>query len=247
MSPGSTGFQGLQFSENTASQFNAIAFLVQSMLAGIATAALVQVKGVTNNGGVSPSGFVDIQPMVNQVDGDGNAVPHGTIYHCPYFRLQGGANAVILDPQVGDVGIAVFASRDISSATAARAVANPGSARTFDYADGLYIGGVLNGAPTQYVQFSEDGITVSSPAAVTINAPDVTVNCTNGSIIASTLAKVQAPSILLQNAGAALKKLVNSAFITFFNNHVHTGPGGNTGAPTVAAGTAQETSVVQAE
>jgi hypothetical protein len=32
----------------------------------------------------------------------------------PYFRVQGGADAIIIDPKVGDLGIAVFCSRDIT-------------------------------------------------------------------------------------------------------------------------------------
>lgn len=170
------GFRGFQQPETASSDINAQAFLVQSILSRIATATLVQVTAVTNAGSVSPVGFVDILPLVNQTDGAGNAVPHKGISHCPYFRLQGGANAVILDPQVGDIGIAVFASRDISSVMANKGQANPGSWRRFDMADGLYVGGVLNGTPSQIIQFSAEGITLTSPTAVTINAPTITLN-----------------------------------------------------------------------
>ena len=170
------GFRGFQNPNTSASEFNAQAFLIQSMLARLATSTLVQIKAVTNSGGVSPVGFVDILPLVNQIDGEGNAVPHATVFHCPYLRIQGGTNAVILDPQVGDIGVAVFADRDVSSATANRAPANPGSRRRFDMADGLYLGGMLNGTPTQFVQFESGGITITSPSAVTINAPTLTVN-----------------------------------------------------------------------
>ncbi len=151
---------------------------------------------VTNDGGVERVGFVDVSPLVDQVTGDGQAIPHETIFKVPYSRMQGGANAIILDPQVGDIGICVFASRDISSvkadpdAAAARTPspgAPPGSARTYDFADGLYVGGVLNGEPTQLVQFNDDGIRVLSPTRVILEAPvveirgDVTVT---GSVVA---------------------------------------------------------------
>ena len=186
----SNGFAGQQDPSDSNSPFNAQSFLVWSILARISTATLVQVKAVTNAGGVSPVGFVDVLPLVNQMDGAGNALPHGTIFTCPYFRLQGGANAVILDPQVGDVGIAIFPDRDISSVTANREAAiaghttgnadynpqaNPGSWRRFDMSDALYIGGVLNDVPTQYVQFSEAGISVTSPTAINLAAPIVNV------------------------------------------------------------------------
>lgn len=155
--------------------FNAMQFLIRQVLGKIGTTMLVEVEAVTNAGGVSPVGFVDIKPMVAQTDGAGNVTVHGTIFNVPYFRLQGGANAVILDPQVGDIGIAVVASRDISSAKATKAAAAPGSRRRFDLADSLYIGGVLNDAPTQYVRFSAAGIEVKSPTKIILDAPAVEV------------------------------------------------------------------------
>ena len=137
---------------------------------------MVKVMGVTNAGDISPVGFVDLLPLVNQIDGVGNIEPHGTIYHCPYFRLQGGANAVIIDPQVGDIGWAGFADRDISSVVATKGQATPGSRRMFDMADAVYFGGMLNGAPTQYIAFSASGIALTSPTKVTISAPLVEVD-----------------------------------------------------------------------
>lgn len=171
-------YQGFQGPGTFGSQYNATVFLVQSLLAGIATAALVQVKAVTNAGGVEPVGFVDINPLVAQVDGNGQPTAHGVINNVPYHRLQGGTDAVIMDPRVGDIGIAVFASRDISAVKAAKGSANPGSARRFDMADGLYLGGVLNGTPTQYVRFYDGGIEVISPAKVKIQAPEVEIDGT---------------------------------------------------------------------
>ena len=159
---------GQQDATSAGSQFNLIDFIVRQILYAEATATLVQVKAVTNDGGVTPVGFVDVQPLINQIDGAGNATPHGTIYNVPYHRLQGGANAIILDPQVGDIGIAVFASTDISVVKSTKAQANPGSRRRMDMADGLYMGGFLNGTPTQYVQFSTAGINITATAKVTV-------------------------------------------------------------------------------
>ncbi|WP_137910671.1 oxidoreductase [Ralstonia sp. 3PA37C10] len=158
---------------------NLQSFLIWQILRSISGAKLVKVVGTTNNGGVSPVGFVDVQPLVNQLDGWNNATPHGTVYHLPYFRLQGGTNAVIIDPQVGDIGVAVVEDRDISSVKATKAQANPGSKRIFDIADGLYLGGFLNGTPQQYVQFSAAGIAVVSPTKVTLQAPLVEVDASS--------------------------------------------------------------------
>lgn len=153
--------------------YNAQSFLIESMTGRLCTTQLVQVKSVTNAGGPSAIGRVSVQPMVAQVDGAGNAVAHGVINDVPYFRLQGGANAIILDPVVGDIGIAVFAMRDISSVKASRAVSNPGSKRRYDWADALYIGGVLNGAPTQYISFTGGGVSVKTTGSYTVEAASI--------------------------------------------------------------------------
>jgi hypothetical protein len=147
--------------------YNNILFVVMQALAKMQTATIVKIMACSNSGDASPVGTVDIMPMVNQVDGSGNPTPHGTIYNIPYFRIQGGANAVILDPQVGDLGIAVFASRDISNVKSTKAQANPGSWRQYDWGDGMYLGGLLNGTPNQFIQFSLAGIVVSVPPAAT--------------------------------------------------------------------------------
>ena len=172
--PNTEGRYGVADAAAGGSQYNALMFLIRQALAGHNTATLVQVKAVTNSGGLEAVGFVDVLPLVNQLDGQKNAVPHAVVYNLPYFRLQGGANAVILDPQVGDIGMAVFADRDISAVKASKAQANPGSMRRTSYADGLYMGGFLNGVPAQVVRFSADGIHVTSPTAVHIVAPVIT-------------------------------------------------------------------------
>jgi hypothetical protein len=159
---------------DTAHEYNALDFIVRQILGKTATATLVQVKSVTNHGDVSPVGYVDVVPMVHQVDGAGKTYPHGTIYQLPYLRIQGGANAVIIDPEVGDIGIAWFASHDISKVAANKAPSGPGSGRRFDMSDGLYAGGFLNGTPSQYVRFSSAGVEIKTPT-LTING-NVQVN-----------------------------------------------------------------------
>lgn len=160
----------------TASEYNTLAFVIAQLLAKVNTITLVKIMSVTNAGGVSAVGTVSVQPLVNQMTGDRKSYPHGTLFNVPYFRLQGGANAVILDPQVGDIGLCAFCSRDISNVKKTKAQANPGSASMFDWADGLYIGGFLNGVPTQYVRFAAGGITVVSPTKITLQAPTVEID-----------------------------------------------------------------------
>jgi hypothetical protein len=161
---------------STWGEYNNIAFAIQQAINKLQTATLVRIEACTNDGDLSPVGFVDVTPLVNQIDGNGNPTPHVTIYGLPYLRVQGGANAVIIDPEPGDIGIALFASRDISKVKIAKAQANPGSLRSYDFADGLYVGGMLNGIPTQYIRFGSDGITITSPTAITLTAPSIVIN-----------------------------------------------------------------------
>lgn len=163
---------------STWGEYNNIFFAIQRALSKMQTVTLVKIQACTNDGDLAPFGFVDVLPLVNQIDGSvpPNPTPHITVHGLPYFRIQGGANGIIIDPQVGDIGIAVFASRDISSVKANQAQANPGSFRQFDFADGIYLGGVLNGVPSQYVRFSASGIEIVSPTQITLTAPNIALN-----------------------------------------------------------------------
>jgi len=154
---------GNQTPTSATDDYNSLVFVIGQVLAQLQTVTLVRVMAVSNDGGVSPVGTVDVQPLVNQMTGNRQPVAHGTIFNVPYFRLQGGGSAVILDPKVGDIGMCAFASRDISAVKTAKGPANPGSFRQFDWADGLYFGGLLNGVPTQYVRFHAGGIDIKAP------------------------------------------------------------------------------------
>lgn len=187
------GYTNLQSPTSDATQSEAINFIIKQYLVGVRTAMLVEVKGVSNNGGISPVGTVDIIPLVSQLDGAGNVISHGQINGVPYFRVQGGSDAIIIDPKVGDIGIAVIADRDISAAKNARKESPPGSKRRFHFSDAMYIGGLLNGTPSQYIRFSTEGIEVNSPTKIINIAPIIENN-------ASSSFTVNAPSIVLNGA-----------------------------------------------
>lgn len=159
---------------STQGDYNVQLFAIQRALSRMQTATLVQVQTCTNSGAVAPVGTVDVLPLVNQVDGDGNGMPHTTVFGLPYLRLGAGSNGVIIDPQAGDIGVAVFASRDISKVVATQAAGNPGSGRQYDYADGIYLGTVLSAnAPTQYLQFQASGITLKSPENIILSGDSI--------------------------------------------------------------------------
>lgn len=249
---------GALLPSSTWGEFNNMAFMVQQALGKMQTATLVRIESCTNAGGLSPVGYVDVTPLVNQLDGQGNPTPHVTIYNVPYFRLQGGANGIIIDPQKGDIGVAVFASRDISQVKTTKKQGNPGSHRQYSFADGMYLGGMLNGTPTQYIQFSTDGIRIHSPTRVKIDAPDVLIEAQTVEINASTSTTVTTPTFTVNGnafingdttlAGGVAQTGGGAATFsgsmdvagdvtaegTSVHNHVHGGVqpgGGNTGAP----------------
>lgn len=157
-------------------KFSSIDFIVRQALSQLNTVTLVRIVSCTNNGGVSPVGYVDVQPMVSQVSADGKSMDYPVIYNVPYLRMQGGLSAIILDPKAGDIGLCCFASRDISSIKITKKQAPPNSNRGYNISDALYVGGMLNGAPNQYVRFKDNGIEIISPETVTITAPSIKSN-----------------------------------------------------------------------
>ena len=226
---------GLQKVSSTWGAYNESLFMVNQILGKLQTATLVEVVSCTNTGGLAAVGTVNVKPLVNQVDGKGNAMPHVTIYNIPYFRIQGGTDAVIIDPKTGDIGICVFANRDISKVKATKKQANPASNRRFSFSDGLYIGGVLNGVPSQYVQFNSAGMTIHSPTKVIINSPLI-------ELTASTSLTINTPLIEAAQTGLGVANFSGSMVVTgdvtaqgtSVHTHVHSGVqsgGSNTGAP----------------
>ena len=211
-----------------ASDAGKMSFIIRSALAKVRTALPVQVLAVSNSGGLSPVGTVNIQPLVNAVDGNGNSWPHGIIYNVPYMRIQGGGSGIIIDPQVNDIGIAVVCDRDIStvqnvgnsinSATGNNFTSAPGSNRKNDMSDMVYLMTMIGLAPTQYIQFNSTGITIHSPTKVTITAPSI------------------ASSGAWSHTGAfTASGEVTANGTTPLHTHVHggvTAGSGNTGAPT---------------
>jgi phage baseplate assembly protein gpV len=171
----SAGYLGFRRNSGVGSEIDALRFVIQQTLAEVATSTVVKVVNARSNGELAPPGTVDVQILVHQVDGTGKTFPHGTIFNVPYKRNQCGQHGIIMDPKVGDVGVIVCASRDISAVKVNQGVASqPGSLRRHDLADALYVGTVIaTKAPEQYVQFTDNGLTIVSPGTITINAPTI--------------------------------------------------------------------------
>lgn len=131
---------------------------------------LAIVKGVSENGET-----VDVQPMVHGFTGAGEKIEQSDIHEIPVWRLQRGNSSIKMRPVIGDIGIIVIADRDISAVKEAKTPNLPNSNRAHSYADAIYLGGVLNQEPTQYIDFSDIGLIVTAPNGLIING-NVTVN-----------------------------------------------------------------------
>lgn len=167
-------------------QFNAMEFLIRNTILGLVNTAIpVIVTSVDAGGSGAPTGYVTVKPLVCQVDGFGETLDPAELFRVPYARVQGGVAALVIDPVVGDVGLAVFAKSDCSNvAQMQNKPVQPGSFRKFSMSDGFYFGGFLNRAPSVYIEVKQDqSIVITASGGVTVNAPTVMVP--SGDVIAS--------------------------------------------------------------
>lgn len=193
--PASGPQQGFADPNSSAGRFNALAFLIQQLIGKVGTMTPVQVVGTTSSGLVAPPGTVNIVPQINQIDGGGNPTAHGTIFSIPVWRQQGGSSAIILDPVVGDLGMAFVAMRDISVFKSTGKRSNPGSFRRYDLADSIYIGSILGATPTSYIRFDADGnISI-------VTSGDVTVMAAGNAVITAAEANILSSNVNLGATG----------------------------------------------
>jgi hypothetical protein len=183
---------GHQLPGDTNSELGVIEFACRRIVGEMNTTKLVKVIAVHDGGEGQPAGTVDVQPLVSQIDGNGYGTPHGTVYGLPWSRVQGGTNAIICDPVVGDLGYVVCSDRDISTVKSTKAAALPGSRRQFDIADGVYAGGCLNVAPEQYLIFTDAGVRLvdKNGNSVTLNETGVQLSDEAGNSITTSSAGV---------------------------------------------------------
>jgi hypothetical protein len=195
-------------------------FIITKLLRGVHTCDLVRVLAVQPASG--KVGFVTVQPLVQDTDTSGVVLDQTPIYNVPYMRYQGGSSAVILDPAVDDIGLALFAEGDITNVKQTLEQGAAATDRTHSTADALYIGGVLNPDATQFVHFQPGGagIDIVSPGEVTLQSGS-TVSITSG-----TTTTVNAPGGFVVNANMTLNGTMSGT---------HTGAGAYAFAGTITA------------
>ena len=155
-----------------AAEFEAI---VRSLMGKNHTLMLGEVMAITQEASSTAAvGYLSVRPMVFMVDGSNNNYARATINNVPFFRLQAGGNAVILNPKVGDIGLIAYCERDISMVKRNKKQAAPNSRRQFNINDAVYLGGMLNGVPSQYIHFTDNKIIVKAATEIVLDAPQVT-------------------------------------------------------------------------
>lgn len=195
-----------------------------------------------SGGGLAAVGQVTVQPLVKQTTANNKLVDYPILNNVPYFRIQGGTNAIIIDPEIGDMGLACFCSRDITSVKRVRGEAPAGSLRKMDLSDAIYIGGIFNATPVQYIQFSQSGITVFSPNNITLQAPAVIVDAASSVTMDTPLLTVTGKINMTgsKGSGAAISGGLTNTGGTLSSNgivldtHTHggvTSGGSSTGVP----------------
>jgi len=131
-------------------------FISKQLLAHHRFATLVKVQAVYPGDNQTQPTMVDVLPIINQVNSVGTQQPHDTIYRIICARHHGGANAVLIDPAVGDVGWMSVGDRDHSKVVANQGQQSaPGSARTMSLSDGMFFGGIFTAAPTNYTDLRD--------------------------------------------------------------------------------------------
>ena len=146
---------------DTSDLLTAMAFIARQIHEAGWTATVVQVMAVYGGGPSAGPPLVDVQPLVNQINGHGQPTSQCSISKIPCGRIQTGTAAIVCDPQVGDIGLAIFADHDITSVIATGKQSNPGSWRRFDPSDGIYVITLIGAAPSSVsVTLSESGIVI---------------------------------------------------------------------------------------
>lgn len=165
--------------------YQSLLFLINSVVNNINTAELVRVIAVDE-----AKKEIDVIPIVAKPDSEGQRIEPAPIYGIKYIEWQYGTNAIIATPVVNDIGLLVVCTKDISSIDSGLV----GSYRRYNLADGIYFGGLcgFNATPTQFIKFDENGIEVTSPTELTVNAPIMTVNAETSATVMTGEATVTA-------------------------------------------------------
>lgn len=216
---------------------NSMEFFIRSLISQVVSTSLpVVVTAVERKGEEAGAGYVTVKPLLQPRNNSGDGLEVTTIPKLPYFRLQHGKAAIICDPKVGDIGLAVVAKHDISNINGSTTPKVPATYRKFDPSDSFYIGGFWGKAPEVFIHLEDEGtIQIKAPTKITMEAPECEVNASTSFTVNSAQINLNGPISGGGSGGAdaTFTVDVNAKGISL-TSHTHTGvQSGNssTGAP----------------
>lgn len=216
---------------------NSMEFFVRSLISQVVSTSLpVVVTAVERKGEEAGAGYVTVKPLLQPRNNSGDGLEVTTIPKLPYFRLQHGKAAIICDPKVGDIGLAVVAKHDISNINGSTTPKVPATYRKFDPSDSFYIGGFWGKAPEVFIHLEDEGtIKIKAPTKITIESPECEVNASTSFTVNSAQINLNGPISGGGSGGAdaTFSGDVKAKGISL-TEHVHSGvESGNssTGAP----------------
>lgn len=216
---------------------NSMEFFIRSLISQVVSTSLpVVVTAVERKGEEAGAGYVTVKPLLQPRNNSGDGLEVTTIPKLPYFRLQHGKAAIICDPKVGDIGLAVVAKHDISNINGSTTPKVPATYRKFDPSDSFYIGGFWGKAPEVFIHLDDEGtIKIKTPTKITLEAPDCEVNASTSFTVNSAQINLNGS---ISGGGSGGADATFSGDVTAKNisltSHTHTGvQSGNssTGAP----------------
>jgi hypothetical protein len=216
---------------------NSMEFFIRSLISQVVSTSLpVVVTAVERKGEEAGAGYVTVKPLLQPRNNSGDGLEVTTIPKLPYFRLQHGKAAIICDPKVGDIGLAVVAKQDISNINGSTTPKVPATYRKFDPSDSFYIGGFWGKAPEVFIHLEDEGtIKIKAPTKISMEAPECEVNASTSFTVNSSQINLNGPISGGGSGGAdaTFTGDVNAKGISL-TSHTHTGvQSGNssTGAP----------------
>ena len=160
-----------------ASEYNALSFMIEQAIKGMVNTAIpVRVDSCTKPGVGGAAGYVSATPLVQQRGADGNSLMPVSLPQLPFYRVQAGTAAVVLDPQPGDIGLAVFSQQDASNVKEGTSEpVQAGSFRAFDMSDGFFVATHYGKTPTTFIHLDPENneVTIKAPSKITIEAPQI--------------------------------------------------------------------------
>lgn len=247
--------RGIANYENLSSDFNILSFIIENVVRGMVNTALPVTVSAVDADNLK----VSVKPLIAQRDGENNSIAMPEIFDIPFFRYQAGTAALMITPQVDDIGVALFFQTDASGLQKGdNSVIPPRMLTPYPLFSAVYIGGIMQKEPETVIEITNDNITIKANKEVSIQCEtasikvdkNAAIECETASVKASDKVEIKGDNSALiaskeiklgENASSALvrgDKLLDylTQIITLIKTHTHEGvtPGSGSTATSTA-------------